>query len=524
MRIKPKIGLMSKIGLMLSAAVLMSGCSTFPEYIKTAIKLPDSWQAKLPKEAVSNDKLPHNGNVNQLIDWWGQFNDPALNQLLKAAEEDNPTIDIALTNIKSVRASSISAAAQGLPSVKGNASITRSQSATSNSINSLSGISTSTVGALDARWEIDLFGGIKFAKQAAEARVEAKQNDWHTARVSLAAEVATNYVDYRACQLSVTAYQQAMTSKNETSRLTKVLSDAGFSAPADAALAEASLRSTESSLINQQAQCDNTVKALVALTNITEPALREILLTGDTKTLPQLAEFNVESVPANLITQRPDLIADERNLAAASADTGVATANRYPSLSLIGSIGRSKISGNSFSSNGNTWSFGPSLSLPIFDGGQLKSQVTIAEANYAIALATYQQDVRSAVKEVEQTLVNLDSAVRRESAEKISAAQYSNYYKAAEINWRAGGISLITLEDARRQLITAELSHITQQKDCVQYWIALYKVLGGGWQATDSETKKEQPAEKVNTPSTRNVTIGKETKIDNETKSNESKK
>ena len=336
--------------------------------------------------------------------------------------------------------------------------------------------------------------------------------------MSLAAEVATNYVDYRACQLSVTAYQQAMTSKNETSRLTKILADAGFSAPADAALAEASLLSTESSLINQQAQCDNTVKALVALINITEPALREILLTSAAKTLPQPAEFNVESVPANLITQRPDLIADERNLAAASADTGVATANRYPSLSLIGSIGRSKISGSSFSSNGNTWSFGPSLTLPIFDGGQLKSQVTIAEANYAIALATYQQDVRSAVKEVEQTLVNLDSAVRRESAEKISAAQYRNYYQATEINWRAGGISLITLEDARRQLITAELSHITQQKDRVQYWIALYKALGGGWQATDSTT------EKVNTMSTGNVTIGNETKIDNETKSNESKK
>lgn len=523
MKIKPKTGLISKTGLMLSAAVLMSGCSIFPEYIKTAIKLPDSWQAKLPKDnqakdTVSNEKLPHNGNVSQLIDWWGQFNDPALSQLLKAAEADNPTIDIALANIKSARASSISAAAQGLPSVTGNASITRSQSATSNGINRSSGISTSTVGALDASWEIDLFGGIKFAKQAAEARVEAKQNDWHTARVSLAAEVATNYVDYRACQLSVTAYQQAMTSKNETSRLTKILADAGFSAPADAALAEASLLSTESSLINQQAQCDNTVKALVALINITEPALREILLTSAAKTLPQPAEFNVESVPANLITQRPDLIADERNLAAASADTGVATANRYPSLSLIGSIGRSKISGSSFSSNGNTWSFGPSLTLPIFDGGQLKSQVTIAEANYAIALATYQQDVRSAVKEVEQTLVNLDSAVRRESAEKISAAQYRNYYQATEINWRAGGISLITLEDARRQLITAELSHITQQKDRVQYWIALYKALGGGWQATDSTT------EKVNTMSTGNVTIGNETKIDNETKSNESKK
>ncbi|MEO6118455.1 MAG: efflux transporter outer membrane subunit, partial [Methylotenera sp.] len=373
------------------------------------------------------------------------------------------------------------------------------------------GISNSTVGTFDASWEIDLFGGIKFAKQAAEARVEATQSDWHTARVSLAAEVATNYVDYRACQLSVAAYQQAMTSKSETSRLTKILADAGFSAPADASLAEASLRATESSLINQQAQCNNTVKALVALTNINEPKVREILFPKEIVALPQPAEFNVDSVPANLITQRPDLIADERNLAAASADTGVATANRFPKLSLLGSIGHSKISSSTFSSSGNTWSFGPSISLPIFDGSQRKADVTIAEANYAIALATYQQDVRDAVKEVEQTLVNLDSAVRRESTEKISTEQYRRYYKAAEINWRAGGISLITLEDARRQLITAELSHITQQKDRVQYWIALYKALGGGWQYSAANTD-------IPDTNSRNVIIG------NESKSNESKK
>jgi len=374
-----------------------------------------------------------------------------------------------------------------LPSLTGTASATRSQAAgISNGIVSSSWRSTATVGALDASWEIDLFGGIKFAKQAAEARVEAKKSNWHAARVSLAAEVATHYVDYRACQLSVAAYQQALASKNETSRLTNILANAGFSAPADAALAEASLRATESSLINQQAQCDNTVKALVALTNLGESSLRGLLAISTNAMLPQPAEFNMDSVPASLITQRPDLVADERNLAAASADTGVATANRYPSVSLIGSIGRSKTSGSGFSSSSNTWSFGPSISLPIFDGGQRKAEVSIAEANYAVALVTYQQDVRNAVKEVEQTLVSLDGAARRETTEKISTEQYRNYYKAAEINWRAGGISLITLEDARRQLINAELSHITQQHDRVQYWITLYKALGGGWQPSST--------------------------------------
>jgi outer membrane protein TolC len=125
--------------------------------------------------------------------------------------------------------------------------------------------------------------------------------------------------------------------------------------------------------------------------------------------------------------------------------------------------------------------------LPIFDAGQRKAEVTKAEASYEIALATYQQDVRNAVKEVEQSLINLESANQRENAERISKEQYAKYYQAAEINWRAGGLSLLSLEDARRQMIDAEISYINQQQNQVQYWIALYKALGGSWQAERSK-------------------------------------
>lgn len=480
-----------KFSLVISFTVLASGCSIFPDYLKPNIKAPEVWQAKQVGQTKltknPDNRLPHSGQVDQLIGWWKQFNDPVLTRLLQAAETNSPTLDKAIANIKSARANTVAASAQGLPTLTGNISASRASGSsvsgnvgTNVSGGSTSSLSTTKTGNLDAAWELDLFGGIKFSKQAADARLQAKENDWHTARVSLAAEVATSYLDYRACLLSVAAYQQALNSKQEATRLTNILAGAGFSSPADTALAEASLRATESSLIGQQAQCDGTVKSLVALTNLPEPSLRSLLASANN--LPQPAEFTIDSLPAQLITQRPDLAADERNLAAANADIGVATANRYPSVSLTGSIGRTNISSNGFSSSSNTWSFGPSISLPIFDGGKLKSQVSIAEANYAIAYATYEQDVRTAIKEVEQALVSLDSAARREATEKISTEQYRKYYKAAEINWRAGGISLITLEDARRQLINAELSHITQQHDRVQYWIALYKALGGGWQ------------------------------------------
>ncbi|MDX1915975.1 MAG: efflux transporter outer membrane subunit [Methylophilus sp.] len=464
----------------LVSVVLMTGCSVFPQYTKPVIKTAETWQAS----------MPHDGNVANLMDWWAQFNDPALNQMLQAAQADSPTLDKAMANIKSARANVTTAQAQALPSITGSASANRSKgsSGSVNAGSSAGGATTTITGALDAAWEIDLFGGIKFSKQAAQARLEAKQADWHLARVSLAAEVASDYVSYRACELSVAAYVKALDSKKETLRLTAILANAGFSAPADAALAEASMRASESTLIAQKTQCDVTVKSLVALTNLPEQNLRALL--ANQAGIPKPAQLNISSVPADLLTQRPDLVMDERNLAAASADVGIATADRYPTFSLLGSIGRRRIDSSGVSVSSNTWSFGPSISVPIFDAGQRKAEVTKAEANYEIALANYQQDVRSAVKEVEQALVNLESANQREKAERISQEQYAKYYQAAEINWRAGGVSLLSLEDARRQMINAEINQINQQQNQVQYWIALYKALGGGWQEKQATSPK----------------------------------
>jgi outer membrane protein, multidrug efflux system len=453
----------------LLSCLLVSACSIFPQYFKPELKTAATWQAP----------LPHDGNLASLQNWWAQFNDPALSQLLAAAQADSPTLDIAVANIKSARANITSAQAQGLPSLTASASANRLNSASSSvgvSANSSSAVNRVT-GGLDASWEIDLFGSIGFSTQAAQARLEAKQTSWHDARVSLAAEVANNYISYRACQMQVTSYQNAKDSKQETARLTNILAKAGFTAPADADLSEASLRASESTLISQKAQCDVTLKSLVALTNLAEPALRDLL--GASHEIPQPQAFSVNALPANLLMQRPDLVVDERNLAAASADIGVATANRYPTISLLGSIARTNLNPGSTT---NTWSFGPSISLPIFDAGKRKAEVTKAEASYDIALATYKQDARNAVKEVEQALVNLDSANQRENAERRSNEQYAKYFKAAEINWRAGGLSLLALEDARRQMIDAEISYINQQQNQVQYWIALYKALGGGWQ------------------------------------------
>jgi multidrug efflux system outer membrane protein len=169
----------------------------------------------------------------------------------------------------------------------------------------------------------------------------------------------------------------------------------------------------------------------------------------------------------------------ERELAAASAEVGAAQADRYPSFSLSGSIARASTSSNSGAYT--SWSFGPQLSLPLFDAGKRQAAVNSAQASYNSALAGYQAGVRLAVKGVEQALVNLDSSASRSGESRGAAQAYRQYFQAAEANWRAGTVSLLSLEEARRSALSAEIDDINLQQGHVSGWIALYKALGGGW-------------------------------------------
>jgi len=448
---------------LVSVVVTLCGCAVGPAYREPEPAVPATWHAARPDV----------GTIASMADWWRQFDDPTLGTLISLAESASPTLDKAWANIQKARATLTTAQADGLPSLTAQGSATRARQ---QAADGRMGVTTSRSGSLDASWEIDLFGKVRRNAEAAQARIEARVDDWHDARVSLAAEVADTYVQYRGCELLADAYGCELDSLRETDKATARLVQAGFSASADGSLARASVASTWSTLINQRAQCDLLVKSLVALTGDDETDLR-VRLTGTPGHVPQPASIEVPSVPAEALRQRPDLASSERELAATSAEIGAAQADRYPSLSLSGLITVAATT-----SAVTTWSFGPSLSLPLLDGGRRRAAVDSARAVYAAAEADYRQNVRQAVKEVEQALVNLDSAARRSVQAELAAQEYRRYFEATEQNWRAGGVSLLTLEEARRSALTAQIESIGLQRDRVEYWIALYKALGGGWQ------------------------------------------
>jgi len=451
----------------------LTGCSVGLTYHPPAPITAARWYAP----------LPHAGSSAELGLWWQQFDDPALSALITDAERDSPTLAQALARIAQARASLTTSEAASYPSVSASAQTTRSKSVSS----FFSGMQTASSLAVDAVWELDLFGANRRGREAAVARVQARAADWHDARVSLAAEVADNYMNLRACEALVAVYRQDLASREDSARLTQLKTDNGFSSRADAALTNASAAEAATRLTAQQAECDLSIKALVALTGQAEPALRS-QLASRTGQLPRLPGSGVTSVPAQLLNQRPDLAVAERDLAAASADIGVAEAKRYPSISLSGSVGLSAVSFGGMSTKGNTWSFGPTLNLPLFDGGKSRANVADAQARYDEALANYQQRARTAVKEVEQALVKLDSASTREGSARAAAQGYQVFFNASEARLKTGSSSLLDAEEARRNLLNSQASLVNIQRERLAAWISLYKAMGGGWTQTASES------------------------------------
>ncbi|HEX5686492.1 MAG TPA: efflux transporter outer membrane subunit [Ideonella sp.] len=454
-----------------SQAALLAGCAgtpPAPESLKTAA--PAQWHAP----------LPHQGQSADLTRWWQQFDDPLVAELVTAAETASPTLAAAQSRLAQARAARAAAGAALWPTLDASASLTRGRAEIGTPL-----ANTALVGA-QAAWEIDLFGAGRAGRQAAAARLSGAEADWHDARVLVAAEAALSYVALRACEAQWVQTQTDAASRIETARLTSLSAKAGFQPPASDALARASAAQARSQLAAQAAQCDLELKTLVALTAQDEPTLRSRLEAAKAK-LPQPAQLNVGTVPAELLAQRPDVAAASHAVEAASADVDQAQAQRLPRVSLAGSVSRARIDFAGGSTEGNLWSLGPlSVSLPIFDAGVRAANVDAARARYDETVANYRGKLRTAVREVESALVQLDSSAARSEDARVAVDGFEASFRAAEARYRGGLASLFELEDARRSAALARSQLIDLQRERVTAWITLYRALGGGWQPADT--------------------------------------
>jgi len=465
-----------RTSISLAALCALVGCVTLgPDYdIQQATRVPN--QPKLWQPPVA-----HDGDLATLQDWWSQFNDPTLTSLIAAAQEQSNTMALAALRIAQTRALLVGTNAAALPAVNGSAGFTRGTFQLGGPV----ALANTSQAQLQSSWELDLFGGLTRGAEAARARLEAQLANWHDARIAVAADTANLYVNYRACEQFATLAFSDADSRARTAKLTVQLADSGFQSPANAALARASAAEGQGRWVAQQADCDLSVKALVALTGLVEVDLRSSL-APQSGVLPKPLMPVVLQVPAQVLSQRPDLAAAERELAAASADIGVREADRFPRLSLLGSVGPLNFNTSDLTISATTWSIGPSLTMPIFDAGRRAANLDAAKIAYQAAEVTYRTQARRAVREVEDALIRLNSLSLRETEAEISSTGYRQSLTASEEKFKFGLASILDLEEVRRLSVNADNILAAVRRDRVNAMIALYRAVGGGWTAKDS--------------------------------------
>ena len=474
----------------LLAVAALTGCAgtAGPVYQPPALAVAadtGAWQAP----------LPHGGRTAELASWWRGFDDPLLPGLIDAAQAASPSLASARARIERARATLVASDAAASPRLDGVAAAQRARSVPE------AFASTSAALGVQAAWELDLFGGVAAGQRASAQRLRGAEAGWHEARVSLAADLATAYVNLRGCEAQLQQAQADAASREATARLTSQSAAAGFTAPADAARARAGAAQARSQMRAQQAQCDTLIKALVELTDRPEPALRQ-QLSAATARLPQAASLATLALPAQLLQQRPDLAAASATMEAAAADVAAARADERPRLSFAGSLQLSTLRSGGVSTDGSVWSIGPlQLSLPLFDGGSRRAATAAQQAAYDEAVAQLQGGVRRALREVETALVALDATAARERDVMAAATDFEASLTATEARQRGGLASLLDLEAARRNALLARSTVIELQRERTTAWIALYRSLGGGW--TQAEAVPAALTPHNPTPSTR---------------------
>jgi NodT family efflux transporter outer membrane factor (OMF) lipoprotein len=338
----------------------------------------------------------------------------------------------------------------------------------------------------DASWELDIFGGVRRSVEAAGATLEASQENMRDVLVSLVAEVAKNYVDVRTYQARIAIAQDNLKTQEETYQLTVWLNQAGLSDELAVQQARYNLENTRSNIPTLRTGLEEAMNSIAILLGEQPGKVHKELMKQES--IP-VAPMNIAAgVPADILRRRPDIRKAERELASQTAQIGVATADLYPKFTLSGSIGLESIStGNLLSSGSRNYSFGPSITIPIFSGGYTLQNIEIQSALQEQYLIAYKTTILGALKDVENALFAYVQEQYRRQALIDAAAAAKQAAELVKNKYQSGLSDFSDVLDAQRSLLSYEDELATSEGTVTTNLISLYKALGGGW--TSSENK-----------------------------------
>lgn len=458
------------VALMLGS--MLAGCAVGPDYAgPPGLEMPAQWSGRQTSRRQT-------GTLDR---WWLRLRDPLLNRLIEQAVDANPSVVKAKAVVREARATVQQTSAGLFPSVSGTASVTdnkTSSGSTSSAVDSAP--YTLHQGSFDSSWELDLFGGTQRNIEAAVRGAESAEADLRDSLVTLIGDVASYYVDARGYQARIALAQRTSVSQRDTEKLTRSKYDAGSGNAVDLAKATAQAASTEANVPTYEAALAADIHRLGILLGRPPDSVASLMARSAPVPAPRMPLPT--GLPADLILSRPDVASAERKLAQATAKIGAAEADRYPAVSLTGSVGTSALrAGDLAKYSSVSWSVGPSVTVPVFDAGKRLATVRIAEAQRDQAFATFHSTLLTAFEDVENALVSLSQ--ERVRAIKLTEAA-KNYREAARLSrslFETGSASFIDVLDAERSLYSAEDSLIQSKVSAAKDYIALAKALGGGW-------------------------------------------
>lgn len=460
-----------------AAAIVLfvSSCHTVgPDYAGPKTRVPDAW---------SRNALRDLGGGSSLEGWWKGFHDPALNTLVERTRKANPDLKAALARIGEARAQRGIARSQGLPQANAGAAYSRDR--TSETLGAGGALrdnpSSFYSTGFDAGWEIDLFGGIRRSVEAADANLAAREEDYRDALVTLFAEVALNYVDYRTLEERIAVANRNIEAQRGSLDLAKGRLEAGLVPRMDVTQAETNLALSEASVPLLRAELAAAKNRLASLTGGFPASVEGVLARS--RGIPVPSPGYSAGLPADLLRARPDIRRAERELAAQTARIGVAEAELYPRLSLAGDFQlQSANSGDLFDSASRAYSFGPSFRWAIFSAGRIRNQIAAEENRALQALADYEGAVLSAVEEVETSMAAIQHGRDRLGDLGRAVATSRETVNLVKENYENGLVSFQNVLDAERTKFGAEDEETFSRGQIARHYIALYKSLGGGTQ------------------------------------------
>ena len=425
---------------------------------------PSKWSAD---EAVST------ANATSLKAWWMRFDDPLLTQIIQQAMQANTSVNSAKAALLEARALREVSAAALLPTLESSASAQRSKSGQTNSVNNFNA-------GLDASWELDIFGANRNALSASEATAQASAANLGNIQVSIAAEIATNYITLRNAQARLAIAKNNLNSQLETLQITEWRTQAGLVSSLDVEQAKTSAEQTRASIPPLQTTIAQTSHALAVLTAQAPAAL--ITKLANDSPIPQAPNNLALNIPAETLRQRPDVIAAERKVVTELSLLKKADAARLPSFTLSGSLGLSALDLGSLTNSSSVVSaLLANVSMPIFNGGALKAKIRAQEAVLEQARLSYEATVLTALQEVEDALVALRSDLEKSSRLKLASESAKNAAILANQRYQSGLIDFQVVLETQRTLLSAQDSLSSAYADVSSDHVRLYKTLGGGW-------------------------------------------